>query len=161
MWVVDAPLLDYVFQPIVNRSLRHPADVARSVSIGAAVNAILGTVLGTTLWWPNFNLLMIGLAAIAIQSVALVTCLRLFKFTRAVIRPGFANPLRVATMPARLGILVILGIVVAFMLMTVIRWDVTILLVLGHVLWISSFYFISCELPPAQPQMLRALNTTT
>lgn len=152
MRVSDAPILDYGFQPIVNWTMQHPADVSSTTGIGASVLSITGSVLNVvTFRLDDVSFDVLTLIAILSQIIALTGCLWLNSLIRRNLKLNTINPMRHVFMPLRLLIVVTMSMLMTFQLILphdTISWFT----IVSNCLWIGCFYFSSCNLPPARPR---------
>jgi hypothetical protein len=151
MDVKDAPLLDYGFQPLVNWSWQHPIDLALMTAMGGAVmlSASAIIVLLTSGFMIGFILNCLGVAA---QIVAITMIYRGQHTMRTLLKPGMRNPMRILLFPIR--IMMLLSLLFLCLVMMLVTGPVvsSLLYTMGITCWISTYYFQSCDLPPAKPQ---------
>jgi hypothetical protein len=152
MRVLDAPIIDYGFQPIVNRTMRHPADLALTSGLGGAVMGTTGALLMVIAHLDVPVLVTLAMVAIASQGATLASAVGLYRLNHFMLKPGCPNILRYIMAWPRLG-MVILAVLVSLSDCALgTRWDVSILMVMGNALWMATLYFGSCDLPPPRPQ---------
>jgi len=151
MMTIDGRIIDTLFQPIVNRLGRHPADMAMAMATAAAVTAItaVAIVLLTSRANATLDLLVVLTASSAI--FALLMTMVMIRHLRHLIQPGVPNLLRYFSLPARLAMTFALAALTTGMLLTLTLWSLAGLLALSHLLWITSSYFLSCGSPPVRP----------
>jgi hypothetical protein len=83
---IDDFVIDHGFQPIVNRLLMHPMDVAMITTTGASVLLATGTIIGVD--WTNYTVVPIVVVAIMAQFCALWVSRQTFPRMKSLIKPG-------------------------------------------------------------------------
>ena len=155
---IDDVLIDRVFQPIVNRTFKHPVDLSNTASIGGSVLLAAGCV------WSAVN--TSGATSVFSAATALLNLSPLIYIRtgqpnmRRLIQPGLANPFRELLRPARWTQVVGSIFIVSFyVLVETISPDPTILTFpLGMALCACSAFFLACACPPAKPAPKRREN---
>lgn len=152
MEALDRLLLDRLFQPIVNRLLKSPSDLAMNMAVGALVMAITPNIywlLQRSQFWPFHVFIIIE------NLVTFGMCWGTIVLTRTIIKPGYRNPLRDVLRTTRIILInvVVLTISVGSYFSYVIGFlDMAIVMVIiANPLWMSAFYFVSCDYPPPKP----------
>jgi hypothetical protein len=158
MTVIDAVVLDYGFQPIVNYFAKHPFDLAINAAIGGFV--MMSVAVSLLVSWHNISFVMLALMAIFSQGFALGAVRIALLRMRPLIVPGVRNPLRYVLLRVRLGFVMIVMVMMLWTSLVMITMHtiysmLTSLALIGGVLWCISFYFESCDCPPLKPKRVR------
>lgn len=153
MIVIDAYLLDYGFQPIVNRFAKHPLDFALSTAIGGSI--MLSVAVSFVVRPDNMLSASMALMAIFCQGFAIGSLRVAMERLRQFIVPGVRNPLRLILLRLRLAsIVMMLWLAITVTLLFGIGL-IPCLFALGGTLWTACFYFESCDCPPYKPKRVR------
>lgn len=140
--VIDAPLLDYGFQPIINCLMRHPTDVALVTAMGGGV--LLTTSLLVNATWNQPLSFLLSLCGIVVQGIAIGNFYSRQHVWREQIKPGVRNPLRYILTPIRLLTLLTSAIFSVMFTYAADGFDLSAtLFVSGLACWTVTYYFES------------------
>lgn len=145
MDVVDAPIIDYGFQPIVNRLMIHPADIGWNTAVGGGV--MVSVALICVDWTTEFTFWM-AILGIFIQGFMIGFESEKLTLLRHLIQSDRRNPLRYQFLSSRLLMVITTGIMtpILFWYYPLIAL-VPDLFLFGCLLWCATLYFQSCDYP--------------
>jgi hypothetical protein len=146
---IDDFVIDHGFQPIVNRLLMHPMDVAMITTTGASVLLATGTIIGVD--WTNYTVVPIVVVAIMAQFCALWVSRQTFPRMKSLIKPGMRNPFRETNRNQRC-LLVPPAIMMIIIIVSVLPYLKGLFLFLGFVCWLTTTFFQACDYPPIKPK---------
>jgi ABC-type multidrug transport system permease subunit len=148
--VIDDFVIDHGFQPIVNRLLMHPIDIAMTTATGSSVLLITGTIINVN--WRNYVVVAFVLLGVFAQVCALLSYRLTFPRVRSLIKPGLRNPFREINKSQR-WITLPSATIMIIIVISIMPYLKALLLFFGFVCWVATIFFQVCDYPPIKPKL--------